>query len=80
MTTTGELKDIVNQHIKKWPDYADVYIALSVEDLEKILEALKKGYAGVKGINVNIKFDPRHMDTSEFFIFPDLDEETHLWQ
>ena len=80
MTTIGELKNTVNQYTEIWSDYADVYIALSIEDLEKILEALKKDYAGTKCINVNIKFDPHRMNSSEFFIFPDLDEETHLWQ
>ena len=46
MTTIGELKNIVNEYNKIWSGDADVYIALSVEDLEKILVALKKGYAG----------------------------------
>ena len=76
MTTTGELKEILNRHPKKWPDYTDVYIKLSVGDLEKILEALRRGGDGTKGINLNIKI---HLEAPGFFISPDFDEETYLW-
>ncbi len=79
MTSLKELKDIIDQHISKFPEPTEVYIALSIEDIGKILDTLKKSKPEDKGVSINIKIDPHHMSDTILFIYPDLGKETYMW-
>lgn len=71
VTTVKELKDTISE----LPEAAHVWLAIRVEDIEKILE-LTKRHHNVEGVNVRVNIDT--LEGGETFIHPDL-EQIILW-